>query len=461
MFNHCAISPTAPFTPEIPLNGFIPSGLAADLQLRAQTGKPIRIGLIGSGMMGGDIVTQVLQMRGIVVAAIADIHVPAAIAALQEAGHGADAHRVTDSQAAFDDAVHGGRIAVTQDAQLVCRSELIDVVVDATGKPAVGAAIGLSAMEHGKHLVMMNVEADVTIGAYLKHEADRLGVIYSLGAGDEPSSTIELIQFVSALGYPVIAAGKGKNNPLNIDATPDDYAEEARSKHLNPRMLVEFVDGSKTAVEMSAIANATGLVPDVPGMHGPAAALDELHQVLCPIEDGGILTRKGVVDYTIGKGVAPGVFVVAEMAHPRLRERMDYLKLGKGPYYTFYRPYHLCAFEVPLTCARAVLYGRADMAPIAKPTAEVCAVAKRDLRPGDKLDAIGEYTYRAWAMTVTDARRDGAVPCGLLEQGTVLQPIRKGELLTYANTAVDATSRIVELRRRQDELIYGKQGVAA
>ena len=432
------------------------SGLAADLQTRALTGKPIRIGLIGSGMMGTDIVTQVLQMQGIVVAAIADINVPAAVAALGAAGHAGDAHRLVNTQSGFDQCVEAGKIAITQSSEFVCKSGLIDVVVDATGKPAVGAEIGLTAMQHGKHLVMMNVEADVTIGAYLKHEADKLGVVYSLGAGDEPSSTIELIQFVTALGYPVIAAGKGKNNPLNIDATPDDYAAEAHSKGLNPRMLVEFVDGSKTAVEMSAIANATGLIPDVPGMHGPAASLEDLHTVLCPIADGGILTRKGVVDYTIGKGVAPGVFVVAEMAHPRLRERMDYLKLGKGPYYTFYRPYHLCSLEVPLTCARAVLYGRADMAPIPVPTAEVTAVAKRDLKPGDRLDAIGEYTYRAWAMATTEAFAQKAVPCGLLEKGTVTQPIKKGELLTYANTAVDTTSKIVEFRKRQNALVYGE-----
>lgn len=438
------------------MSTFHPSGLAADLYARSLTGKPIRIGLIGSGMMGTDIVTQVLQMKGIVVAAIADINISAAERALVAAGHSADVSRRADSQQAFDQHVGAGHIVLTENADFVCQSGLIDVVVDATGKPDVGAMIGLIAMEHGKHLVMMNVEADVTIGAYLKHEADRLGVVYSLGAGDEPSSTIELIQFVSALGYPVVAAGKGKNNPLNIDATPDDYQEEALSKSLNPRMLVEFVDGSKTAVEMSAIANATGLIPDVPGMHGPAASLDELHKVLCPQADGGILTRKGVVDYTIGKGVAPGVFVVAEMAHPRLRERMDYLKLGKGPYYTFYRPYHLCSLEVPLTCARAVLYKRADMSPIAKPTAEVAAVAKRDLKVGDRLDAIGEFTYRAYAMEAQDAYSKKAVPCGLLEKGVVTQAIKKGELLTYANVQPEATSRIVELRRRQDKLVYGK-----
>ena len=437
------------------MSNFQPSGLAADLYARALTGKPIRIGLIGSGMMGTDIVTQVCQMKGIVVAAIADINVNAALAALTAAGHGSGTGRTVDSQGAFDQAVDSGHIAITQNAQFVCESGLIDVVVDATGKPDVGAMIGLNAMQHGKHLVMMNVEADVTIGTYLKHEADKLGVIYSLGAGDEPSATIELINFVSALGYPVIAAGKGKNNPLNIDATPDDYREEALSKSLNPRLLVEFVDGSKTAVEMSAIANATGLVPDIPGMHGPSATLDELHQVLCPKEDGGVLSRKGVVDYTIGKGVAPGVFVVAEMSHPRLRERMDYLKLGKGPYYTFYRPYHLCSLEVPLTCARAVLYGRADMAPIAKPTAEVAAVAKRDLKPGDRLDAIGEFTYRAYALAAEDAYAKRAVPCGLLEKGLVTKSIRKGELLTYDNTQPDETARIVELRRRQDQLVRG------
>jgi predicted homoserine dehydrogenase-like protein len=443
------------------MHNITPSGLAADLELRASTGRPIRIGLIGSGEMGTDIVTQVRQMHGLAIGAIADLRVDAACAAVRVANGADRGYRVVETASALAQAIEAGDIAITQDAQLICTSGLIDVVIDATGKPAVGAQIGLAAMEHGKHLVMMNVEADVTIGAYLRREAQRLGVVYSLGAGDEPSSTIELIQFVSALGYPVVAAGKGKNNPLNIDATPDAYMEEARRRNMNPRMLVEFVDGSKTAVEMSAIGNATGLVPDVPGMHGPCATLDELHNVLCPKADGGILSRKGVVDYTIGKGVAPGVFVVAELAHPRLRERMEDLKLGRGPYYTFYRPYHLTSLEVPLTCARSVLYGRADMEPLPVPVAEVCAVAKKDLRPGERLDAIGEYTYRAWAMTVADARAQQAVPCGLIEHGSVTQPITRGELLTYRNCAVDGASAIVALRRRQDQMVHGASAVAA
>ncbi|WAX98522.1 NAD(P)H-dependent oxidoreductase (plasmid) [Aminobacter sp. NyZ550] len=434
-----------------------PVGLARDLAERGKSGKPIRIGLIGSGEMGTDIVARVAHMPGIEVGAISELNLPNAHRAVdiayQEKGHA----REVASGSALNEAIEAGKVAVTNDADLILNSGLIDVVIDATGVPAVGAEIGLRAMEHGKHLVMMNVEADVTIGAYLKSEADRLGVTYSLGAGDEPSSCMELIEFVSAMGHTIVAAGKGKNNPLNIDAVPHDYAEEAARRNMNVRMLVEFVDGSKTMVEMAAIANATGLVPDKAGMHGPAATLPELNKVLVPEKDGGVLSKVGVVDYSIGKGVAPGVFVIADMSHPRIRERMEDLKMGHGPYFTFHRPYHLTSLEVPLTCARVVLYGKADMVPLAKPVADVCAVAKKDLAPGDALDAIGEYTYRAWIMTAGEARAAKAIPCGLLQGGTVTAPIKKGELITTANAAVAPGSKIAELRARQDRLVYGAE----
>ncbi|MGV3551639.1 NAD(P)H-dependent oxidoreductase [Rhizobium sp.] len=439
----------------MPIN-VAPTGLARDLIARAETGRPVRIGLIGSGEMGTDIVTRVAHMPGVEIGAICDLNLPNAKKAVdiayQEEGH----HKEASSTGDLNAAMESGKIGVTGDYKTILESGLIDVVIDATGVPAVGAEIGLSAMERGKHLVMMNVEADVTIGAYLAHEAQRLGVGYSLGAGDEPSSCMELIEFVSAMGHTIVAAGKGKNNPLNIDAIPDDYAEEAKRRHMNVRMLVEFVDGSKTMVEMAAIANATGLVPDKPGMHGPAATLDQLSKTLVPEKDGGVLSRVGVVDYSIGKGVAPGVFVIADMSHPRVSERMEDLKMGKGPYFTFHRPYHLTSLEVPLTCARLVLYGKPDMVPLPKPVAEVCAVAKKDLKPGDRLDAIGEYCYRAWIMTVPEARSATTIPCGLLQGGTVTAPIKKGELITYANAAVPEGSRIAALRARQDELVYGK-----
>lgn len=432
----------------------ITGNLPADMAARQKAlGRPIRVGLIGSGEMGTDIVTQCDQMKGITVAAIAEVRPGAAAKALQIAGRGADSHRDVTTQSAFDAALEGGKTALTDNPQLVCSSPHIDVVIDATGRPGVGAEIGLTAMEHGKHLVMMNVEADVTIGAYLMNEAKRLGVVYTLGAGDEPSSCMELIHFVQSLGYPIIAAGKGKNNPLNIKATPDEYMAEAKARNMNARMLVEFVDGSKTMVEMAAISNATGLVPDKPGMHGPAATLDVLAETLCPKEDGGVLSRSGVVDYSIGKGVAPGVFVITKAPHPRIHERLSDLKMGKGPYFKFIRPYHLTSLEVPLSCARAVLYKSADMVPLPVPTSEVCAVAKKDLVPGDKLDAIGEYTYRAWIMERKEAAAAKALPCGLLEGGKVTKPIKLGELLTTDNCAVDTGSKIFELRQRQDKML--------
>lgn len=429
------------------------TGLARDLEARAETGKPIRIGLVGCGEMGTDVVTRVAHMKGIEIAAIADRTPERISQALDIAFGSSERGRSVSSKDNMTAAIENGKVAITDDSLLVAESPLVDVVIDATGVPAVGAEIGIHAMEHGKHLTMMNVEADVCIGPYLRSQADRLGVVYSLGAGDEPSSCMELIEFVSAMGHEIVCAGKGKNNPLNFDAVPDDYREEADRRNMNVRMLVEFVDGSKTMVEMCAIANATGLVPDIAGMHGPSATIDELSSTLIPQADGGILSKKGCVDFSIGKGVAPGVFVIADMAHPRITERMEDLKMGTGPYFTFHRPFHLTSLEVPLTCARAVLYGKADMVPLAIPVAEVCALAKKDLQPGDTLDAIGEYTYRAWVMPHGEAVLNNAIPCGLLEGGTVTAPIRKGDLLSYDNAKVAEGSKIAALRAKQDAMI--------
>lgn len=440
-----------------PLTNVHLTGIARDLAARADAGKPIRIGVIGSGEMGTDLVTQGALMRGVEVCAIATRRPHTARQAMEIAFGDADRAAEADSPASANAAIEQGKIAITS-AETLVTTPLLDVIIDATGKPGVAADYDLMAMEHGKHLVMMNVEADVTIGPYLKHEADRLGVVYSVGAGDEPTSCMELIEFATALGYRIVAAGKGKNNAFNRDAVPDDYREEAIRRNMNPRMLVEFIDGSKTMVEMACIANATGLVPDVPGMHGPDADRDQMAKVLIPKADGGILNKKGVVDFTIGKGVAPGVFVIVEAEHPRIIERMDDLHIGTGPYYSFFRPYHLTSLEVPLTAARIMLYGKPDMVPLARPVAEVCAVAKRDLAAGETFDAIGETCYRSWTMTAVDARAQHAIPVGLLEGGKVTAPVKKGDLLTTANAAPDPTTRLFALRQKQDEMLGATHG---
>jgi predicted homoserine dehydrogenase-like protein len=427
--------------------------LAEALALRDDAEKPVRVGLIGAGEMGTDIVTQISLMRGIEISLLSVLRAEHAFHAIKVAGGSADSAMVCESERAVMKAVESGRIAIVESPGLVCASDYVDAVVDATGNPNVGATVAMQAMEHGKHVVMMNVEADVTIGAYLRRQADRAGVVYTLGAGDEPSSAMELVNFVTALGYPIVAAGKGKNNPLIFDATPDAYAEEARRRNMNPRMLVEFVDGSKTMIEMTAIANATGLLPDIPGMHGPNAPLDTLHNVLCPAEDGGLLSRKGVVDFTVAKGVAPGVFVIAEMSHPRLRERMNDLKLGAGPYYTFFRPYHLTSLEVPLSAAAAVLFGTSHMRPMETPVADTATLAKCDLPIGTTLGAIGEIHYRGWAITREDSLKRKAIPLGLAQGAVTTQAVKAGDYLTYDNCQVDGDLKIVQLRRLQDTLL--------
>lgn len=431
------------------MNNFV--GLAAELRARATEKGPITIGLAGAGQMGTDIVVQIGLMPGVRIGAISEIRVQNAIDAVvmsgRERGDVAQANTASD----IDRAVEQNRVAVTEDYKALCSAGHIDVIIDATGNPNVGTLVALEAMKHGKHVVMLNVEADITIGRFLKEEADKAGVVFTGAAGDEPACTLELISFAQSCGFDIVAAGKGKNNPLKFDAMPEDYEAEARARNMSARMLVEFVDGSKTMIEMVAIANATGLKPDVPGMHGPAAGRDELAKVLCTKEDGGILNKSGVVDYSIGKGVAPGVFCIVKPRHGRVSERMTDLKMGSGPCYALLRPYHLTSLEVPLSAARAVLRRQADMVPLDHPVAECVTVAKRDLAPGQTLEAIGLHDYRGFAMTWEDARAEGAIPLGLAEKAKVTKPIKAGEKLTYANCTPDDSLIVTQIRKRLDQ----------
>ncbi|MBO0664145.1 homoserine dehydrogenase [Jiella sp. MQZ9-1] len=426
-------------------------GLAAELKAYADANGEIVVGLAGAGQMGTDMVVQMMLMPGVRLGALSEVNMDAARAALALAGWSEGDIVKATTASDIDAAVESGKVALTEDYQALCGSGRVQVVIDATGNPNVGTLIALEAFRNGKHVVMLNVEADITIGRHLREEAAKAGVIYTGAAGDEPAATIEIMGFAQALGFDVVCAGKGKNNPLKFDATPDAYEDEARRRNMNARMLVEFVDGSKTMIEMVAVANATGLVPDVPGMHGPAATRDELAQVLCTKADGGVLSKAGCVDYSIGKGVAPGVFCIVKPRHPRVLERMTDLKVGPGPCYTIFRPYHLTSLEVPLSAIRTVLKGQPDMTPVDHPVAECVAVAKRDIEPGASLGKIGEYDYRGFAMTWAEARDAGALPLGLAERAKATRPIKAGEKLTYANCQPDDSMVVTQIRQRLDQ----------
>lgn len=422
-------------------------------QLKAHADKhgSITIGLAGAGQMGTDIIVQVALMQGLRIGAVLEIDMQRATDAIVMSGRDASDAVKASSPSAIDAAIEQGKIAVTENMQALAAAGRIDVVIDATGNPNTGTLFALEVMKNGKHLVMLNVEADITIGRFLREEARKAGVVLTGAAGDEPACTLELIGFARSLGLGIIACGKGKNNPLNIKAMPEQYESEARERNMNARMLVEFVDGSKTAIEMVAIAQATGFAPDVPGMHGPTATRDELASVLIPKEDGGLLSRKGVVDYSIGKGVAPGVFCIVEGRHPRVTERLIDLKLGKGPYFTLMRPYHLTSLEVPLSAARAVMFRQPDLVPLDRPVAEAVAVAKRDLGAGDTMGMIGERDYRGFATSWADARHRRLIPLGLAEKAKVVKPVKAGEMLTYDNCVPDDSLVVTQIRKRLDQ----------
>ena len=297
----------------------------------------------------------------------------------------------------------------------------------------------------------MNVEGDVTIGPILRRKAEAAGVIYSMAAGDEPTALMEFYGFARALGLDIVAGGKGKNNPLNRDATARGVRGRGpRRRGLNPNMLVEFVDGSKTMIEMACFGNATGLTPDVPDMHGPSTSVPELSRIFRLREDGGILSRSGVVDYAVGH-VAPGVFLIVSTAHPRLKQCLVLRDMGPGPVYTLFRPFHLCSMEVPLTVAVIAIYGRATMQPRDQLSVEVTTVAKRDLRAGELLEGIGGRTHRAGAMSYTEARVLDALPLGLAKGCRLKQAVAKGTLIVRSMVEPVADSLLHRLRAEQDQ----------
>jgi predicted homoserine dehydrogenase-like protein len=356
----------------------------------------------------------------------------------------------TDDPVRAGKAVGSGKTVSTSDWKLAVGLEAVQVVIDATGSPALGAAITMECLERKKHIVMMNVECDITIGPLLRRKAEQAGVIYTLAAGDEPAAIVELYRFADALGLEVVCAGKGKNNPLDIYATPDQWEERARQRKMNAKMLVEFVDGTKTMIEMAAVSNATGLVPDIRGMRGAKATRDTIQNVFCPRSSGGVLDRSGVVDFAIG--VHPGVFITFTTKNGRLRESLIQRDMGNGPYYQLFRPYHLCSMEVPLTAAQTVIYGESGGHPGLKLVSECITVAKKDLKSGTKLDGIGEYCYRASIDTYETAKTEGLLPVGLAKSAVLKRDIPRDAAIRWGDVEIPGDSLLLKLRQEQDSM---------
>lgn len=410
-------------------------------------GRPIRIGLIGAGQMGSSLISVIDGLPGMRVVAVADTTEARARDGCLRAGVAPE--RVQSRREVTDTAKRFDTVRVADEFEAVVHDDAVDVIVEATGIPDVGAQVAVAAIAGGKHILMLNAETDATVGALLAQKAQAAGVVYTGASGDEPAAIMELYDFADALGFEILVAGKGKNNPLRRDATPDELEARAKAEGAGARMLCSFVDGTKTMIEMTCVANATGFVPDVPGMHGISANLDDVLDKLRLQTEGGILQRYGVVEYV--DGLAPGVFVVVRTERELVADTMRYLKMGDGPNFLLYRPYHLTSLETPISIAKAAIYGEPVIQPSGIPVAETVAVAKKDLAAGELLDGIGGYTVYGDCRTVKEAQDGDLLPIGLVVEGTrMTRPVSAGTPITYADVDIPP-STIGALRREQDQ----------
>ncbi|WP_152657843.1 NAD(P)H-dependent oxidoreductase [Oceanobacillus sp. CFH 90083] len=414
-----------------------------ELQIRQKENNPIKVGVIGAGQMGFGLISQISRIPGMVVGGVSDV----------DKGRAQKAVDFYQSQENLKIST-----LVSTDYREVIQSSNVEVVVDATGVPEVGANISLEALNSRKHLVLLNVEVDITIGSYMNSLFQSAGLVYSGSAGDEPAAIVELYEFAKTMGMEVVVAGKGKNNPFQPTANPDTAAAEAKSKNMSAHMLAAFQDGTKTMAEMNLLSNAIGLVPDKVGMHGVDANLDNVAKKLDLKENGGVLDSLGIVDYV--NGLAPGVFVIVKSDLEPVDEELRYLlKVDKshGNHYTLYRPYHLASLETPVTIAKAVLQHDTSIHPLGAPISETVTVAKRDIKAGEKLDGIGGYSVRGVLETHQDMEANGHIPIGLISGNvTAKKDIKEGQFLTLDDIELDPSTTVWKLRALQDHMFSGK-----
>ncbi|MFV0288752.1 MAG: NAD(P)H-dependent oxidoreductase [Mycoplasmatales bacterium] len=422
---------------------------------REKAGKIIKTGIVGAGQMGRGMVTQLVIMKGITPAIVADINLDNAINAFKYAKVQEQDIVCTDELAKANEAIKNNQYVATTNSNLITECAAIECAIDATGIPDLGAKIATAAIANKKHIVMLNVETDVVIGPYLKKLADDNGVIYTGSAGDEPGAVMELYCFAKAMGLEVKVMGKGKNNKVDRAANPDSCLEEATRRKMSPKMLCSFKDGTKTMVEMTAMSNATGLIPDCIGGHGIKSDVKNLNEHYKLEKDGGILQKHGVVEYV--DGIAPGVFVTVATDNEEIAYQMQYHSMGAGPLWTLYRPYHLCNLETPLTVAKAIIDHEPTIVPKGNLVSECITVAKIDLEAGQTIDGIGGYTTYGSIATYEEAKAKKYVPFGLVTNKAVMKKsVKKGELITYDDIELDTSTLIYKLRQKQEAMFDNK-----
>ncbi|TWR26992.1 NAD(P)-dependent oxidoreductase [Mucilaginibacter achroorhodeus] len=419
------------------------------LAKRAAQNNPVRVAMVGAGFMAKGIAIQICNyVPGMELVAIANRNIEHAKVAYNEADI-FDASTV-DTVAQLEINIKKGVVSVTDDAFLLCKANGIDAIVEVTGAVEFGANLILAAIENQKHIILMNAEVDGTVGPILKTYADEAGVVYTNVDGDQPGVQMNLYRFVKALGVKPVLIGniKGLHDPYRNPTTQEAFAKKWGQK---PAMVSSFADGSKISFEQAIVANGTGMQVAKRGMLGPTAApgtpLKEAI-ALYPIEEL-INNGPGIVDYVVAAEPGPGVFVIGTHDHPRQKHYLNLYKLGEGPLYLFYTPYHLCHFEVPMTIARAVLFHDAALTPLGKPYVEVVAAAKIDLKAGDVIDGIGHYMTYGLCENADTAEMENLLPIGVAEDCILKRDVSKDTVLTYDDVILPEGRTIDRLRAEQ------------
>ncbi|CAN5829330.1 Gfo/Idh/MocA family oxidoreductase [soil metagenome] len=414
------------------------------LEQRHADDNPVRIGLVGAGYMGRAIVAQIQQsMVGMDVVGISNRTVADGERAFREAGID-DAEQVASADE-LERARAGGRHVFTDDPLLLCRADEIDVIVEVTGEVEVAAHTVVAAIDHGKHVVLVNAELDATVGPILKHRADQRGVVITNADGDEPGVTMNLFRFVKAIGYRPLMAGNVKGF-LDHQRNPDTQRGFAEQHGQRAKMVTSFADGTKLAMEGAVLANGTGLSIGSRGMDGHKC--DHVKDVLDLYSPEDLLELPRV-DYVLGAEPGSGGFVVGYNDDPAKQAYMSYFKMGDGPLYVFYRPFHLTHLETPLSIARAALFGDATIAPQGAPIADVLTMSKRDLAAGDELDGIGGFTCYGVIDNAETIASENLLPMGLSDGCRLVRDVAADQPITYADVELPPDRLADRLRAEQ------------